>query len=541
MSDDNWKQKYLDSLDTQEKREKVWQTTETMLKQGLSRVALAAQGLDEKLDEDLAQLRKTIRGKVELDRLETVIENLSLSVTHLDEKRSGKSSSHSPQDLLTHWLDSLSLPREFKGRVKNLRREINATADLTQIEAPLRELAEIINNALHHEAGDNAEASRGGLFSRLFGGGGDANEHKPPSSTEAQQSTPQIDQFCVQLLDTLSLPAELSNEVESLKDKLAEGLTEQSIAPALTAIADLISTMRRQMEDENKELQDFLRQLTVNLKELDQNLDGAQTQHSVGVSSGREFNAEVHKQVQEIEATVDEAPESSQLKQQIQVRLDAIRQHLDQYRNSEESRQQQLEARLAQLNNQIHDMESEGEQLRERLQEKHEQAVRDPLTGLHNRLAYDERVVQEFARWKRYGQAMVLMMIDVDHFKRVNDEYGHKAGDKALVLIADQLKSKLRESDFLARYGGEEFVVLMPETELKPAMVAAEKLRTAVEQSQFHYQGAQVSITVSAGLAQLREDDTTEKLFQRADQAMYRAKSAGRNCCLTENDAEGSQ
>lgn len=540
MSNENWKQKYLDSLDTLEKREKAWQTTEATLKQGLSRVALAAQGLDEKLDQDLAQLRQTIRGAIELDRLDTVVENLSLSVTRLDEQRSGKSSSHSPQDLLTHWLDTLSLPKEFKSRVKNLRREINATADLTQIEAPLRELAEIINNALHHEAGNNTGASRGGLFSRLFragSGGGGADESKAPPSTEAQQPTAQIGQFCVQLLDTLSLPAGLSNEVESLKDSLAEGLTEQSIAPALTAIADLISTMRQQMENENKELQDFLRQLTVNLKELDQNLDGAQTQHSAGVSSGREFNAEVHKQVQEIEATVDEAPESSQLKQQIQVRLDAIRRHLDQYRNSEESRQQQLEARLAHLNNQIHDMESEGEHLRERLQEKHEQAVRDPLTGLHNRLAYDERVIQEIARWKRYGQAMVLMMIDVDHFKHINDEYGHKAGDKALVLIADQLKNNLRESDFLARYGGEEFVVLMPETELEPAVVAAEKLRTAVEQSQFHYQGAQVSITVSAGLAQLREDDNTEKLFQRADQAMYRAKAAGRNCCLTEDDS----
>jgi len=535
MSDDNWKQKYLDNLDVLEKREKIWRGTEAMLKQGLSRVSLAAQGLDEKLDQDLAQLRKSIRGTIELDQLETVVENLSLSVTRLDEQRSGKSASHSPQDLLTHWLDTLSLPREFKGRLKNLRQEINATADLAQIEAPLRKLAEIINNALQHEDADTTEASSGGLFSRLFGGG---EERKAPLNPEAQRPGVQVGQFCVQLLDTLTLPAELSAEVESLKDKLAEGLTSQSIAPALTAIADLISTMRQQMENENKELQDFLRQLTENLKELDQNLAGAQTHHSAGVHSGRELNAEVHKQVKEIEATVEGAPESSQLKQQIQVRLDAIRRHLDQYRHSEESRQQQLEAQLVQLNGRIHNMESEGEQLRERLQEKHEQAVRDPLTGLHNRLAYDERVIQEFARWKRYGQAMVLMMIDVDHFKRVNDDYGHKAGDKALVLIADQLKNNLRESDFLARYGGEEFVVLMPGTELEPAMIAAEKLRAAVEQCQFHYQGVQVPITVSSGLAQLREDDNTEKLFQRADQAMYHAKSAGRNRCATENDTE---
>jgi diguanylate cyclase len=182
-------------------------------------------------------------------------------------------------------------------------------------------------------------------------------------------------------------------------------------------------------------------------------------------------------------------------------------------------------------------MESEGEKLRRRLQEKHEQAVRDPLTGLYNRLAYDERVIQEFARWKRYEKPMVLMVIDVDNFKSVNDTYGHKAGDKALVLIADQLRSQLRESDFLARFGGEEFVVLMPETDLDSAMVAAEKLRAAVEGCQFHYQNAQVSITISAGLAQLRKDDSTESLFKRADEAMYRAKQSGRNQCLVEAPA----
>jgi len=126
-------------------------------------------------------------------------------------------------------------------------------------------------------------------------------------------------------------------------------------------------------------------------------------------------------------------------------------------------------------------------------------------------------------------------MIDIDHFKNINDTYGHKAGDKALALIANQIQNNLRESDFLARFGGEEFVVLMPETDLDSAIIAADKLLKAVEQCQFHYQNAQVNITVSAGLSQLREDDSTETLFQRADEAMYRAKEAGRNRCLVES------
>lgn len=550
MEEDNWKQKYLASLDNLEKQENRWQAVEAVLKQGLTRVALAAQGLDATLDDDLATLRKTLRKDIDLNHLESVVADLTQSVKRLDDQRNDKTTTHSPQDLLTHWLDSLSFPEPLNARIKLLRQQIDSTNNLTEMEAPLRELAELVNEALQHEEHPTQNSGHGGgFFSRLFGSDSDHSANQQTQASEAENATektsankpatsqPQIGDFCIQLLDTLSLPPELTDQVESLKDKLGEGLSDRSVAPALTAIANIISAMRQQMEQENKELQAFLHQLGDNLKEIDQNLFGAQSSQKESMSSGREFDAVVHAHVKDIQTTVESAPESSELKQQIQGRLDAIRKHLDEYRETEETRQQHLEAQLKHLNSRVHGMENEGEKLRQRLEEKHEQAVRDPLTGLHNRLAYDERVMQEFARWKRYGQSMVLMMIDVDHFKKVNDTYGHKAGDKALVLIADQLRNHLRESDFLARFGGEEFVVLMPETDLDSAVVAAEKLRAAVEECQFHYQNAQVNITVSAGLAQLRKDDNSGSLFKRADEAMYRAKEAGRNQCLVETPA----
>jgi len=543
MDEENWKQKYLASLDNLEKQENKWQATEALLKQGLTRVALAAQGLDVTLDDDLVLLRKILRKDIDLQQLESVVSDLTHSVKRLDEHRNDKNTAHNPQELLTQWLDSLSFPAPLNARINTLRQKIDATHNLTDMEAPLRELSELFNTALQHENGVSQHAlqnnneqqkQNGGFFSRLFGGDTRNASSEQTHVVIDKPAIPQINEFCIQLLDRLSLPAELTDQVENLKDRFGEGLSERSVAPALAAIANLISAMRQQMEEENKELQTFLHQLGDNLKEIDQNLSGAQNTYKESMSSGREFDAVVHAHVQDIQSKVEAAPESSQLKQQIQGRLDAIRKHLEQYRETEETRQQQLEIQLAHLNSRVHGMENEGEKLRQRLQEKHEQAVRDPLTGLHNRLAYDERVMQEFARWKRYGQLMVLMMIDVDHFKHVNDTYGHKAGDKALVLIADQLRNHLRESDFLARFGGEEFVVLMPETDLESAVVAAEKLRAAVEKCQFHYQNTQVSITFSAGLAQLRKNDNPESLFQRADEAMYRAKEAGRNQCLIE-------
>ncbi len=532
---DDWKQKYLANLDRQERAEAAWQATETLLRQGLTRVALAAQGVDERLDRELDALRQAIRSGADTGQLEQVIEGVADAVVRLDEQRSQQAAGN-PQELLIHWLDSLSLPRELRSRAKTLRHSFAEADDIRQMEQPLHELAELVNSALQPEAGG------GGLMKRLFGSqGGSKTGDREPDRVDAGQPVaanegPQVGEFCIQLLDTLSLPAELTEQVESLKERLAGGLSERAIAPALHAIADLISTMRRQMEAENHELQDFLRQLTGRLQDLDQHLAGAQTHHRASVDSSRELDAAVQVQVRHIESSVDQAENPQQLKAEIQQRLETILRHLDEHRESDEARQHQLEEQLERLNQRVREMEKEGESLRQRLREKHEQAVRDPLTGLYNRLAYDERIVQEFARAKRYKQPLSLAVLDIDRFKRINDSYGHKAGDKALKIIAERVRNNLRETDFLARYGGEEFAIVMPETCLSDGLVAVEKLRKDVSQSQFHYQGTGVAITVSVGLAEMREDDSPETLFQRADRALYQAKDSGRNCtCAEEN------
>ncbi len=532
---DDWKQKYLANLDRQERAEAEWQATENLLRQGLTRVALAAQGIDERLDRELDALRQAIRTGADNRRLEKAIEGVADAVVCLDEQR-GRQAAGNPQALLANWLDSLSLPRPLRSRAKALRRRLAEADDLGQMEEPLRELAGLLNEALQ------AETSGGGLMKRLFGsqggakGGagpaGDDDDGRPAATSEGSQ----VGEFCIQLLDTLSLPAELTEQVEGLKDRLADGLSEQAMAPALHAIADLISTMRRQMEAENHELQDFLRQLTGRLQDLDEHLAGAQTQHRASVDSSRELDAAVQAQVRHIETSVDRAEDPQQLKAEIQQRLETILRHLDEHRESDEARQHQLEEQLKRLNQRVREMEKEGESLRQRLREKHELAVRDPLTGLYNRLAYDERISQEFARAKRYKLPLSLAVLDIDRFKRINDSYGHKAGDKALKIIAERVRKNLRETDFLARYGGEEFAIIMPETGLGDALVAVEKLRKDVSQSQFHYQGTGVAITVSVGLAEMQADDNPESLFQRADRALYTAKENGRDRTCAASD-----
>ena len=153
----------------------------------------------------------------------------------------------------------------------------------------------------------------------------------------------------------------------------------------------------------------------------------------------------------------------------------------------------------------------------------------DPLTQVHSRYAYDHRIDEEFGRWLRYDLPLSFAIWDVDHFKRVNDTYGHKAGDRALTKLAQLVRSKLRDSDFLARIGGEEFVVLMPGLAVEQASIAVTKLITTVEAAGFNYRGERVPITISSGVTEFRPGDEPDVVYGRADRALYDAKTAGRN------------
>lgn len=150
----------------------------------------------------------------------------------------------------------------------------------------------------------------------------------------------------------------------------------------------------------------------------------------------------------------------------------------------------------------------------------------DALTGIYNRMKLEPILTAEVLRSKRYGRKLSVLLIDIDHFKLVNDKYGHNIGDSVLRDVAAVLKDNLRDPDQLGRWGGEEFLVVVPETSGDSAMIIAEKLRSAVEGRKFIMD---ISVTISIGIASLDEGEWEEDVIRRADQAMYRAKNAGRN------------
>jgi len=155
----------------------------------------------------------------------------------------------------------------------------------------------------------------------------------------------------------------------------------------------------------------------------------------------------------------------------------------------------------------------------------------DGLTRIHNRQSFDKRLSEELARHKRYQQPISLLMLDLDHFKRINDTFGHEAGDMVLRELGRILSENMRSTDFAARYGGEEFVVILPHTDEDKAQTIAQRLRTAICSKVFHFHGDTFQITVSIGISFLdaASVDLDSDLVRQADQALYLAKRNGRN------------
>jgi len=293
-------------------------------------------------------------------------------------------------------------------------------------------------------------------------------------------------------------------------------------------VAEIRGIIERISADKH-ELEALVQEVSVELGDI----TGVLQSDQAGLASGRKDSQRLHELMHEGVARIQEHIETEsdieQLKQGVSSSLDGIRRAIRVFADSDAQRLAEAERRNEELQQRVKRMEEESVQLQKRLQRKREQLMEDTLTGVRSRLAYDESLAQELGRFRRYGEPFCLAVLDIDYFKKINDGYGHSAGDKALRLVAQQIGERVRETDLLFRIGGEEFVLLLPRTAIDAAQPLVEEVRGAVGSSGFHFEGRPVPITLSAGLTDARADDTAETIFARADDAMYRAKKGGRD------------
>ena len=192
-----------------------------------------------------------------------------------------------------------------------------------------------------------------------------------------------------------------------------------------------------------------------------------------------------------------------------------------------------------QLKEHLEQTTNKSEKLQQELERAQEEILLDPLTGLYNRKAFDKKIAAYIKAYQDEGKIFSFVMIDIDYFKKFNDQYGHLMGDQVLMFMGRILSREMKGKDFVGRYGGEEFVMLMEGASLDDACIVANKIRKSLSGVQLKYsKTGQVlgKIAISAGIAAMKDNDTVESLVKRADDALYMAKQSGRNNVKSELD-----
>ncbi|MBK5532197.1 diguanylate cyclase [Pseudomonas sp. TH08] len=349
-----------------------------------------------------------------------------------------------------------------------------------------------------------------------------------PDSPEPSYSSvaKHIEDTLIGLLDDLTLPERHRPQAEAMRERLQHGLNWYELIPILDDLATLMLAIT---DSGQHEFEVYLQQLNERLETFQSNLQAASDGHADNSSAARAMDSQIREQVDGLQTSMQEAADLEDLKQVLENHLEGLLGTMDQHQKQRDAREQEVAARLKGLSERVAHMEQEAQGFREHLEVQRQKALIDPLTGLPNRAAWSERLEHEIKQWQQHGNTLSLAMLDLDHFKRINDNYGHLAGDKVLKIIATVLRKRLRGSDFIARFGGEEFVLLLPATPPAVGAKLLETLRAAIEACPFHFKGERVTITISMGLASFKPGEHSDLVLKRADQALYRAKNAGRN------------
>jgi diguanylate cyclase len=469
---DHWRRKYFDALKSLEQDERSFRSLESLLRRLVARLCLASMGLSPRLDVEVNRLSVALRNQSGESDLEKLFLPLSEAIAALDQRRQ-------PEPVA----------------------DLDATVpalDTPPVVTPVRVVVAA----------------------------------PPPPPPDRIFGDDRVRAILSRLVSLVRQDATLADQVAEVEAQLLTPLGAEQLPVVLSDVADLMSRRVNGVEQEKRDIEGLLAQITGRLDELTQFMLGEDAERKLSLDSTQEFNSRLVQDMHELGTTVESSVDLIQVKLKVRTRLDTISEQVQEFRSREEARARTHWERSEKMRERVERLEGEARNLHDRLRDEQRLAMVDALTQIPNRLSYDQRLAEEYKRWQRFNQPTCIATWDIDFFKKVNDAYGHRAGDKVLRIVAECLQARIRETDFLARYGGEEFVMILAGTGRDDALRVVEQMRESVAKLGFHFRGSPVSVSVSCGLTAFREGDSMDDAFDRADKALYQAKAEGRNRCI---------
>ncbi|WP_444996578.1 GGDEF domain-containing protein [Aliikangiella sp. IMCC44359] len=500
------------------------------LKRCVSRLSYVGMGISDELDELLKQLRDGIKSDSDINELKNITEKISKLLLTIEDEQvipRGKIEVIEHDANFMQLFKDSRLPSDLKIELQKVQQKIQ-NDEAVKISKSIVDV--ILNYVNSVESTPKPSTKKKGFFSNLF------QSNKQQEISDEHRAAP-LEQ----------VPDELRTSLQHLIDQLSAIDHYQEVAIKLTEkvmllnsiaeLADILELITGAFVNiashEHEQLERFLKSLDKRIERVNSFINNTSQYSQQVTKNSNLLDQEIKGSVIDIKNDVESATSLPELKEHVYQKIDSILSKVNQFCTQQESNEKKLQKSINSLQEQLRATEDESSRLKEEFAEQRMRAQTDPLTHLPNRYSYNERLTQEYNRWRRYRSPLSLVICDIDHFKQVNDEYGHAAGDQVLKEIAHYLQASLRESDFVARFGGEEFVILLPETPLIDATKAMNKLRQGVKEVKVTYEAQTISIAMSIGISEFENSDTAKAVFSRADQALYRAKEKGRDqvCC----------
>ena len=474
-SDQSWKEKYLQELESAEQRQKQWEAEKNALQRMLVRTSLASEGQAAELDRLLNELRKDLRkDSLDLAKWRTLQDQIDRQIALLD--------------------DPAAVPPAAP-----------STRISTRISTPISTPRSTVPPQPAATAGDDNDLG---------------------NNQQRLRIARRVGQLLGQLLQQVTLEPGAEAEARQLQQLLLKSEDWGELREGLNRVAELvIAAVTRGQRD----FEAFLKRLDERLQSLRQHFQDQSSAQAGRLDASVELDREIQQELAQIGHQVQSSHDLTGLKQSVTRHLQSIGGAVRRFREQESEREKNLSHQLEAMQEKLAAVEANSEKMQERIREERARALIDLLTQLPNREAWQERLAFEYNRWQRYRHPLTIAVLDIDLFKRVNDSYGHKAGDRVLQLVARELRERLRNTDFIARFGGEEFVLLLPETPCAAAQGVLNEMRGHIAELPFHFRGEPVTVTFSAGVAEFGDGDTEDTVFDRADRALYAAKDGGRN------------
>ncbi|WP_394128746.1 diguanylate cyclase domain-containing protein [Shewanella maritima] len=326
------------------------------------------------------------------------------------------------------------------------------------------------------------------------------------------------------------------SEIEFRKDQRDQVLVMKEVLQGditLDVLLDSYQTILGLLLDniarEKSASQDFLYALNDALTVVRDVVNSSHNNTQRSYQLKQQLNKEINLRVDNADGIIVDVEDMTDLKTQLTEQLSSLRDVLSRKEALEQREQAILRKSIESMRKELSTITQEANSYKEKLFEHQKLNLLDPLTQLANRTALEDRLDQEYRNHVRFKTPLWIAITDIDHFKAVNDNFGHTTGDKTLQVIAMALKNSLRESEFVARYGGEEFVLLLPEVDEAHISLLLNRVREKIRNIPFKFKNQRITVTLSIGAAQIMENETVEEAFERADAALYKAKNQGRD------------